>query len=281
MMTDIKVYLEKAIIASIEAGKAILEVYHTDFSVEHKADNSPLTLADRKSHIVISETLKEFNIPILSEEGKQIPYEKRHLLDDLWIVDPLDGTKEFVKCSGEFTVNIALIRNHKPVLGVIFVPEQKTLYYAARELGAYKLAENRYDKLSCLKEDANGMDRLAEILNQSVKLPLNSLADSPFIIIGSRSHGRRELDNFVEQKRKEYDQLDFMSAGSSLKFCLVAEGNAHVYPRFGPTSEWDTAAGQAIVENAGGEVIDYNTGQPLVYNKENILNPWFIVKSKD
>ena len=121
---------------------------------------------------------------------------------------------------------------------------------------------------------------LNEIIDQSVKLPLNSLPDSPFIIVGSRSHGRRELDVFVEQKRKEYDRVDFMSAGSSLKFCLVAEGKAHVYPRFGPTSEWDTAAGQAITENAGAEVLNYETGKPLAYNKEDILNPWFIVKRK-
>jgi 3'(2'), 5'-bisphosphate nucleotidase len=282
MMIDYKIYLEKAILASIEAGKAILEVYYTDFSVEHKADNSPLTLADQKSHIIISENLKEFNIPILSEEGKEIPYTERLYWEDLWIVDPLDGTKEFVKCSDEFTVNVALIKNRKPVLGVIFVPVLKTLYYAARDLGAYKLYDRRFDKLLyAKKEDADHTGRLAEIIDQSVKLPLNSLPDSPFIIVGSRSHGRRELDDFVEQKRREYDRVEFMSAGSSLKFCLVAEGNAHIYPRFGPTSEWDTAAGQAIIENAGAEVVDYETGKPLVYNKENILNPWFIVKRKN
>jgi 3'(2'), 5'-bisphosphate nucleotidase len=279
MITDYKVYLEKAIFASIEAGKVILEVYDTDFSVEHKADNSPLTLADRKSHIIISENLKEFNIPILSEEGKKISYEERRSWEDLWIVDPLDGTKEFVKCSGEFTVNVALIQNRKPVLGVIFVPVQKTLYYAARDLGAYKLEDSRFDKLFyAKKEDADITAGLAEIINQSAKLPLNSLPDSPFIIVGSRSHGRRELDVFVEQKRREYGPVDFMSAGSSLKFCLVAEGNAHVYPRFGPTSEWDTAAGQAIIENSGAEIVNYETGKPLVYNKEDILNPWFIVR---
>ena len=281
MMNDYKIYLEKAIFTSIEAGKAILEVYYTDFSVEHKADNSPLTLADQKSHIIVTENLKEFNIPILSEEGKKIPYEERRNWEDLWIVDPLDGTKEFVKCSDEFTVNIALIKNRKLVLGVIFVPVTKTLYYAAHDLGAYKLDNSQFDTLFHeKKEDSGDSGRLAEILNRSVELPLDALPDSPFVIVGSRSHGLRELDDFVEHKRREYDRVDFMSAGSSLKFCLVAEGKAHVYPRFGPTSEWDTAAGQVIVENAGGEVIDYNTGQPLVYNKENILNPWFIVRRK-
>ena len=280
-MIDYKIYLEKAILASIEAGKAILEVYYTDFSVEHKADNSPLTLADRKSHIIISEYLKGFNIPILSEEGNAIPYEKRLIWDTLWIVDPLDGTKEFVKRSDEFTVNIALVTDSKPVLGVIFVPVQKTIYFAAQDLGAYKLDDSRFNALFSEKhENTDDIGLLNEIIDQSVKLPLNSLPDSPFIIVGSRSHGRRELDVFVEQKRKEYDRVDFMSAGSSLKFCLVAEGNAHVYPRFGPTSEWDTAAGQAITENAGAEVLNYETGKPLAYNKEDILNPWFIVKRK-
>jgi 3'(2'), 5'-bisphosphate nucleotidase len=281
-MTDYNIFLEKAISASIEAGKAILEVYNTDFSVEHKSDNSPLTLADRKSHIIISEILEESHIPVLSEEGKKIPNKERLRWEDLWIVDPLDGTKEFVKCSGEFTVNIALVTNHKPVLGVIFVPVQKTLYYATGDLGAHKLDGNRFDRLfGANKESARHNPGLDDIVNSSEKLPLNSLPGSPFIVVGSRSHGLQALDDFVEQKRKEYGRVDFMPAGSSLKFCLVAEGKAHLYPRFGPTCEWDTAAGQAIVENAGGEVIDYNTGQPLVYNKEDILNPWFIVKRKN
>ena len=278
-MIDHKAYLERAIVASIEAGRVILEVYYTDFSVEHKSDNSPLTLADRKSHIIISQNLKDFNIPILSEEGKKTPYSERRSWENLWIIDPLDGTKEFVKCGDEFTVNIALVTNHKPVLGVIFVPVHKTLYYAASDLGAYRLDGNRFAELfEADKKDTHDIPGLDEILNYSQKLPLNSLPDTPFIIVGSRSHGLPALDDFVEQKRKEVGRVDLIPAGSSLKFCLVAEGKAHVYPRFGPTNEWDTAAGQVIVENAGGEVIDYNTGQPLVYNREDILNPWFIVK---
>ena len=158
----------------------------------------------------------------------------------------------------------------------------KTLYYAAADLGSYKLDGNRFGELFHVNpKDAQDMPELNEIVNCSDKLPLNSLPNSPFIIAGSRSHGLQALDDFVEQKRKEVGQVDLMPAGSSLKFCLVAEGKAHVYPRFGPTNEWDTAAGQVIVENAGGEVIDYHTGQPLVYNREDILNSWFIVKRKN
>lgn len=281
-MTDNLQYLAKAILASIEAGKAILEVYHTDFSVVHKADNSPLTLADRKSHNIITGSLKEFDIPVLSEEGKQIPVEERLTWDTLWIIDPLDGTKEFVKCTDEFTVNIALVKDGKPVLGVIYLPVKKTVYFAAQNMGAYKFDGNRLDAWFYGKDtDPEDVSLLNKLIDRSVKLPLQSATDSPFIIIGSRSHGRQELEAFVEEKRREYDQIEFTSAGSSIKFCLVAEGSAHIYPRFGPTSEWDTAAGQAIVENAGGEVVDYHTGKPLVYNKKDILNPWFIVKRKN
>ncbi|UCH21195.1 MAG: 3'(2'),5'-bisphosphate nucleotidase CysQ [Deltaproteobacteria bacterium] len=278
-MSDNLQYLAKAILASIKAGKAILEVYYTDFSVEQKADNSPLTLADRKSHKIIAESLKELDIPILSEEGKEIPFEERLNWNTLWIVDPLDGTREFVKRNDEFTVNVALVKDGKPFLGVIFVPVKKTLYFAAQNLGAYKFVGDRPDDWFYGKDtDTEDSSLLNRLIDQSVKLPLHSVTDSPFIIVGSRSHGRQELEAFVDQKRNEYDRVEFISAGSSIKFCLVAEGSAHIYPRFGPTSEWDTAAGQAIVENAGGEVVDYNTGMPLVYNKEDILNPWFIVR---
>ena len=268
--------MAEAIFASIKAGKAILEVYYTDFSVEHKADNTPLTLADRKSHDIIKDCLKEFGIPILSEEGREMPYTERRNWDMLWIVDPLDGTKEFVKCREEFTVNIALVKAGKPVLGVVFVPVKKSLYFAAQGLGSYKLENAQTEDLFNNSGDVEAA--VSNLINLSVGLPLNSLPDSSFTIIGSRSHGGPKLEAFVEQKQKEYEQVEFITAGSSLKFCYVAEGRAHIYPRFGPTSEWDTAAGQAIVENAGGEVVDYDTGHPLVYNKENILNPWFIVR---
>lgn len=280
-MANYKHYLLKSIQASLEAGKGILEVYQTDFNIEYKADDSPLTLADRRSHEIITENLKPLNIPILSEEGKHIPFDERIKWDMLWIVDPLDGTKEFVQRNDEFTVNIALAKHGKPLLGVIFIPVKKTLYFAAQKLGAYKLKNKILNGL--LKEKNKIVDtnrQLEALMEHSKKLPIKTLTRSPYVIVGSRSHGREKLEAFVEEKRREFGQIILTPAGSALKFCLVAEGSAHIYPRFGPTCEWDTAAGQAIVENAGGEVIDYNTGQPLVYNKKDILNPWFIVKRK-
>jgi 3'(2'), 5'-bisphosphate nucleotidase len=277
-MVDLQRYLAEAIVASIKAGKAILEVYYTDFSVEHKADNTPLTLADRKSHAIIKDCLKNMGIPILSEEGREMPYAERRDWDMLWIVDPLDGTKEFVKCREEFTVNIALVRDSRPVAGVVFVPLKNSLYFAGQGLGSYKLENAQIDDVFSNSIDAE--TAMHTVIELSDGLPLKSVSDTPFTIVGSHSHGGRELEAFVEQKRKEYDEVEFITAGSSLKFCYVAEGRADIYPRFGPTSEWDTAAGQAIVENAGGAVVDYNTGQPLVYNKEDILNPRFIVIRK-
>ncbi|MGD2272600.1 MAG: 3'(2'),5'-bisphosphate nucleotidase CysQ [Desulfobacterales bacterium] len=275
-MFDLQRYLAGAIFASMKAGKATLEVYYTDFSVEHKADNTPLTLADRKSHHIIKACLKQFGIPILSEEGREVLYAQRRDWGLLWIVDPLDGTKEFVNCREEFTVNIALVKDGKPVVGVVFVPIKNSLYFAGQGRGSYKLENAQIDDVFSNSIDAE--TSMHNVIELSDGLPLRSVSDTPFTIVGSRSHGGRELEAFVEQKRKEYDEVEFISAGSSLKFCYVAEGRADIYPRFGPTSEWDTAAGQAIVENAGGEVLDYNTGQPLVYNKQNILNPWFIAK---
>ncbi len=271
-------YILKSILAATEAGNAILDVYHSKFTVEHKNDKSPLTLADKRSHEIIIACLSEFNIPILSEEGKDIPYFERKKWDTLWIVDPLDGTKEFIKKNDEFTVNIALVRNGKPVLGVIFVPVKNILYFAAQDLGAYKLENGQVVKLLSGKSEKvkkNGL--LKNIIKCSVKLPINQSTVSPFTIVGSRSHATPELESFVEKKRLEYGDIKFISAGSSLKFCLVAEGMADIYPRFGPTMEWDTAAGQAIAENAGARVICYETREPLAYNKENLLNPWFMV----
>lgn len=273
-----ELYILKSIQASIEAGNAILDVYHSDFAVEHKNDSSPLTLADKRSHEIIVARLSEFKIPILSEEGKGIPYMERKKWDTLWIVDPLDGTKEFIKKNDEFTVNIALVQDGKPVFGVIFVPVKNILYFAGKDLGAYKLENSQVVKLlSGKSEKVEKNVLLNNIINCSVKLPINQSTVSPFTIVGSRSHATPGLESFVEKKRQEYGDVKFISAGSSLKFCLVAEGMADIYPRFGPTMEWDTAAGQAIAENAGARVICYDTREPLAYNKENLLNPWFMV----
>jgi 3'(2'), 5'-bisphosphate nucleotidase len=254
---DLEKLLPTAVAAAREAGKAVMEVYSSDFAVERKEDKSPLTLADKRSHEIIVKGLSGIagsSIPILSEEGKGIPYDERKNWDYFWLVDPLDGTKEFIKRNGEFTVNIALIRGQRPVLGVIYVPVTDTLYYAHEGAGAHK-----------------------EMQGRTLKLP-EQKARGRFTIAGSRSHATPELAAFVEEMKKDHGEVDFISAGSSLKFCLVAEGKADVYPRFGPTMEWDTAAGQAIAEQSGAPVVEMATKKPLVYNKQNLLNPWFTVK---
>ena len=286
-MSD-KIYLLASIQAVIKAGKTILEVYKsTDFKVEEKVDKSPLTLADKRSHETVIKCLAELNIPVLSEEGKDIPFEERNKWDTYWLIDPLDGTKEFIKRNGEFTVNIAMIRENKPVAGVICVPDRDTLYFASIEIGSYKADANqiaelligqkeRSDQLAGLS-DSDVDQRLKDLIGLSTILPINQSTNRPYTIAGSRSHATPELEAFVEEKRREYGEVEFISAGSSLKLCLVAEGRADIYPRAGPTMEWDTAAGQAIVEFSGGKVFKYDTEEPLGYNKENLLNPWFVV----
>ena len=273
--------------AAMEAGNAILQVYHSsDFKVEQKDDKSPLTLADRRAHEVIVKHLSQFDIPVLSEEGQDILYDERKNWDTFWLVDPLDGTKEFIKKNGEFTVNIAMISNQKPVAGIVLVPDKNRLYFASSEIGSYRVDmgqiggwlnskfgnQSRFENLSASAIDAT----LSELISQSAKLPVSDSTNQPFTIAGSRSHSTPELEAFVKEKRKEYGEVEFISAGSSLKLCLVAEGRADIYPRTGPTMEWDTAAGQAIVENAGGKVYQYDTTVPLKYNKENLRNPWFV-----
>jgi len=276
-----------SIYAAIEAGNAILQVYRSsDFKVEQKADNSPLTLADRNAHDVIMQHLSDFDIPVLSEEGKHTPYDERKRWGTFWIVDPLDGTKEFIKKNGEFTVNIAMISKNKPVAGVVLVPDKNILYFASSEIGSYRVDVSQIAELLSAKSgnmgkpidlsDSKTAEIASELIGHSTKLPISQSPRQPYTIAGSRSHATPELEAFVEEKRKEYGEVEFISAGSSLKLCLVAEGRADIYPRTGPTMEWDTAAGQAVVENAGGKVLQYETEQPLLYNKENLLNPWFV-----
>ena len=289
-----KFYLLTAVAAAFEAGRAILEVYRSsDFRVEQKDDKSPLTLADKRSHDIIVKHLGNSDIPILSEEGKDIPYQERKRWKSYWLIDPLDGTKEFIKKNGEFTVNIAIIRDRKPAAGVIYVPDKNILYFALKNIGSFKLdpgtginppetaliePPKSPDARPEDEKIAEAFDRLIDI---SAKLPIPDLSARPFTIMGSRSHASPELEAIVEEKRQEHDEVEFISAGSSLKLCLVAEGKADIYPRTGPTMEWDTAAGQAIAENAGCKVLQYDSSEPLIYNKENLLNPWFVVLRKD
>ena len=266
-----------ALLAAKRAGEAILDVYGSDFAVEQKDDKSPLTLADKRSHEIIMNVLEQTitvnnsTVPVLSEEGRGIPFEERKKWEYFWLVDPLDGTKEFVKRNGEFTVNIALIRKHKPVLGIIYIPVKDIFYFAAINLGTHKLenSKNLADNLS-----------IKELLDKSQRLPLTDSYNLPLNVIGSRSHASTELSEFVKLLNEKYGKVEFIHSGSSLKFCLVAEGSADVYPRFGPTMEWDTAAGQAIVEQAKGKVIDIQTREPLKYNKANLLNHFFIVSGQ-
>ena len=283
-----KMYLLTAIQAAIRAGDAILDVYRSaEFEVEEKADKSPLTLADKRSHEVIVHFLEPFDIPILSEEGKNIPYPERKQWETYWLIDPLDGTKEFIKKNGEFTVNIAMIRQNKPVAGVICVPDRNTLYFASTDIGAYKadarqiaellIGQTTRSDLNAGSSDRDAGQRIADLIEHSTILPIDPSTGRPYTIAGSRSHATPELEAFVAQKRQEHGEVEFISAGSSLKLCLVAEGRADIYPRTGPTMEWDTAAGQAVVECSGGKVFKYDSQAPLDYNKENLLNPWFVV----
>lgn len=253
--------------AAIRAGEAIMEVYtspEADWEVEKKADNSPLTLADRRSQEIIAAALEATGIPVLSEEGAQLPYEERKEWKALWIVDPLDGTKEFMKRNDEFTVNVALVVDGTPVIGVIFVPAKRNLYVGS-EAGAFKV------KVGKAKYDIDAL---------SLKpIQAKEESDGPLVVVASRSHMNDETQAYIDCLRKEYPSVRKVSAGSSLKLCLVAEGKANVYPRFAPTMEWDTAAGHAICLAAGCGV--YAIGQddptPLQYNKEDLHNPWFVV----
>ena len=268
-----EVYILKAIEAALLAGAQIREVYDdpdADFQVERKADNSPLTIADRRSNEVITRMLQQTPYPVLSEEGKQLPYAERAEWKELWIVDPLDGTKEFIKRNGEFTVNIALVREGVPVMGVIYVPVKHDLYFAAEGLGAFKLAD-------VTEAGALSLQALTE---RAVRLPVEEKRDT-FVVVASRSHCTPETEAYIERMRQEHAQVELRSSGSSLKICLVAEGKADVYPRFAPTMEWDTAAGHAIVRAVGGEIWQADRHEPLRYNKEDLLNPWFIVKNEE
>lgn len=265
---DINSLLFSAIRASLNAGEEILKVYESDFAVERKDDKSPLTLADKNAHNAIVAALKENNIPLLSEEGKSIQYDERSKWEHFWMVDPLDGTKEFVKRNGEFTVNIALIHKQKSILGVIYVPVTKTLYFAAEKVGCFK---------SLILNSSSEITSLEELIKSSQKLPL-ATTNTKFTVVASRSHLSEETEMFIDGLKMVHKEVNFISSGSSIKLCLVAEGSADVYPRFAPTMEWDTAAGQAICEIAGKKVVDYTTNQNLLYNKPNLLNNWFVVQ---
>ncbi len=259
--------MDAALKAALKAGKAILEVYNSsDFEVESKDDDSPLTLADRKSHLAIVSELESTDVPILSEEGKKIAFSDRSHWVWLWVVDPLDGTKEFIKRNGEFTVNIALVNGQDPVAGVIYVPVTGELYAGLVGEGAFKAHFS----------SGEGQVSWEDLKGSGQKLPIKY--ERAFTAVGSRSHMSPETEAYFAEMEKEHGKIDIISKGSSLKLCMVAEGLADVYPRFAPTMEWDTAAGHAIANAAGFKVMVHTGEHPLKYNKPDLLNPWFIVK---
>ena len=257
--------LIRAINASIKGGHAIMDVYTSDFDVENKSDKSPLTLADKNCNEVIHLYLLDTNIPFLSEEGGQVTYSERKDWECYWLVDPLDGTKEFVKRNGEFTVNIALIYNRNPIIGVIYVPVKEELFFAMEGLGSYKVSVNSV------------IENLETLISLSDLLPIDCKRVN-YVIVGSRSHMSTETEGFFDKVKEKHEDVELLPVGSSLKFCMVAEGKADAYPRFAPTMEWDTGAGHAIVKYAGFSVKQYNSTKDVIYNKENLLNPWFLVK---
>ncbi len=306
--------LSTALSAAAKAGREIMEVYQTSFDVDYKLDRSPVTDADRRAHEAIAKVLAVSGLPILSEEGKDIPFEKRRSWKNFWMVDPLDGTKEFINRNGEFTVNIALVEDGIPVLGVVFAPERDIVYFGIQGHGAYKV-EKAFDffrKADFLeagpgpaavlpggnqvfnrmvgkespaeraeKTAANEARLNALIEGSGSRLPIFPQGPERYTIVGSRSHGGREMEEYIGQIRRKYGDVVFLPAGSSLKICLVAEGSADLYPRLGTTMEWDTAAGHAVAVAAGAIVHEFDKDKPLLYNKADLRNPWFRVERKN
>jgi len=253
---DICQHLEQVCAIAGEAGRRILDVYERDFTVEEKKDGSPLTEADNAAHELIVARLTSLtpDVPVLSEESGSVDYRQRAEWERFWLVDPLDGTKEFVNRNGEFTVNIAFVEGTRSVLGVVYVPVPGLCYYACRGHGAFKQKGG----------------------HEQNQIRARAFSGAKPIVAVSRSHASENLTEFLDR----LGQHDTVSMGSAMKFCLVAEGTADVYPRLGPTMEWDTAAAQCVVEEAGGRVVGMNN-QPLSYNKESLLNPWFVVGGSD
>ncbi|HQI89525.1 MAG TPA: 3'(2'),5'-bisphosphate nucleotidase CysQ [Tenuifilum sp.] len=263
--------LSTAISAAVRAGYKIMEVYNSDdFQVNLKSDRTPLTLADRLAHEEIKNSLTKTFIPVLSEEGRNILYEERKGWDYFWVVDPLDGTKEFIKRNGEFTVNIALILEQYPVAGVIYVPVTGKLYFSIKDEGSFMV--------SSILALPDFETTFKDLQSQSLKLPLPIERES-LVVVESRSHSTPETIQYINNLSEQYSKLELLPIGSSLKMCMIAEGKADLYPRLSLSSEWDTAAGQAIVEGAGFKVITYETGERLSYNKEDLVNPWFVVSN--
>lgn len=251
-----------ALKAALIAGDKILDIYEETISVDYKSDGSPLTQADRASHDVIIRELLHTAMPVLSEEGKEIPFDERKKWEYYWLVDPLDGTKEFIKRNGEFTVNIALMHNNQPVAGVIFQPVTGVAYAGIVGEGLYRFLRN--DKPEFTKE------KKIEIAQE--------INDSLVRVIASRSHKSVETEEFILKLKDSKKNIELLNAGSSLKLCMIADGRADVYPRFAPTMEWDTAAGHALLKSVGKNIYLHPAGTEMKYNKPVLINDWFIAR---
>jgi len=256
--------LSVAIEAAIKAGEKIMTFYNADYPIEIKSDESPVTIADKSAEEIIISYLKRTLLPIISEEHENTSYEQRKEWNFCWVVDPLDGTKEFIHKNGEFTVNIALVENQMPVIGVIYSPAGNDLFFASKDMGSFKT------KVRSGNIDAPSLQ----------KLPLKN-SSSPVVIAVSRSHSNEKTEAFVNAFREKYPDLKTLASGSSMKMCRVAEGEAHLYPRFGRTMEWDTAAGHAILSFANASLLNIGNMQELKYNKEDLSNPDFIAMSNN
>jgi len=270
---DYNALLKLAITAALKAGDEILKIYDTDFFVQTKSDNTPVTLADKGASDSIIKTLALANIPIISEEEDVLDHKIRKTWSHVWMVDPLDGTKEFVKRNGEFTVNIALIENSKPVIGVIYSPVSKEIYFASKDNGSFKILQ--HDVIS--EVNKAGQTQVENLILRAKKLPLQPLPKN-YTVVASRSHLSKELNQHIGKLKNVYGDVETINVGSSIKQCWVAEGKAHEYLRLGITMEWDTAAGQCILEGAGCKLIDLETNLPMLYNKEDLKNNFFIAK---
>jgi 3'(2'), 5'-bisphosphate nucleotidase len=257
--------LISAIKVSVDAGKKILEIYDTAFSVELKDDESPLTAADKASHEIINAQLLKLGFPILSEEGKTIPYDERKKWENYWLVDPLDGTKEFVKRNGEFTVNIAFMVANSPLLGVIYSPVLGNVCAGFNNV-VYSMTKADVEDLSI------------ENLHQFELLQEENTTPEEIKVVASRSHLSPETEKFISMLNLNGAKISMVNAGSALKFCLLAEGKASVYPRFAPTMEWDTAAGHAILKACGKNIMLYPSNIEMTYNKPSLVNDWFIAR---
>lgn len=256
--------LRISIEAAIRAGEKIMTFYNAEYPVEIKADESPVTLADRSAEAIIFSYLKSTSLPIISEEQENRSYDERKKWNFCWVVDPLDGTKEFIHKNGEFTVNIALVENQTPVLGVIYSPAGNDLFFASKDMGSFKA------KVKNGNIDTSSLQ----------KLPLKN-SSFPMVVAVSRSHSNEKTETFVNAFKEKYPDLKTVASGSSMKMCRVAEGEAHLYPRLGRTMEWDTAAGHAILKYAHARLLNIGNMQELIYNKEDLSNPDFIAMSNN